>query len=553
MPPFRIGKLPPGLLRFFAVFAVVGLLATLWSLASPLISVPDEQAHVIKAASVVGGQLQGESGTAQGEPSKVTVPRFIASTDGLSSCFAFQPSVSAACMPPIGADRSTTHAATSAGNYNPMYYAVTGLPSLFLSGAKAIYAMRIVSGLLSAAFVALAMISLAGLRQWRLPLFVGSFALTPMVLFLSGAVNPNALEIATSMSVFAALCLAWDRIETNGPWKAPLGAAALSAVVLANTRAASLLWLALAVVASLLLFGFRPLLSVLRQKFGWAMVGVVALGCLLSLVWLRVANSLQNLMGQGIDLPPLQIAAIMLDRTFEFAVGYVSYLGWLDTPGPPGALAVWAALIIGAVVAALSVADRAGRLAVAFLAAAVIALPPLLQIPLAQDVGLIWQGRYILALVVVLILACGVAMRSFSIDQAGVGRRASALLLALMVFGHFYSFIYGLRRYVIGLQDSSNWRDMLVAPQWQPPFGWNTLAAAYLAVLVAGAILLHRWVTAAPLPAPAGPRGDARRTEPATTASDTASLPLRQQAAQSHAAQKQQAESGPTPPGRQRP
>jgi hypothetical protein len=344
--------------------------------------------------------------------------------------------------------------------------------------------------------VAVALVSLAGLRMWRLPLFVGSAALTPMVFFLSGAVNPNSLEIATSMSVFAALCLTWDRLEAGRAWKGPLAAAALSAVVLANTRAASLLWLALAVIASLLLFGYRPLLSVLRQRFGWTMVGVVAVGCAMSLLWLRVANSLQNLMGQGIDAGPVQIATIMLDRTFEFAVGYVSFLGWLDTPGPPGTLAVWATLIIGSIVVALSVADRAGRITVACLTAAVIFLPPLLQIPLAKDVGLIWQGRYILALVVVLVTACGVAMRSFSIRQPGIGRRASVIVLSLLVFGHFYSFIYGLRRYVIGLQDTSNWRDMLVAPQWQPPFGWIALAVLYLAVLGAGAVLLHRWVTA---------------------------------------------------------
>ncbi len=313
-----------------------------------------------------------------------------------------------------------------------MYYAVTGLPSLFLTGAKAIYAMRILSGLLSAAFVAVALVSLAGLRMWRLPLFVGSAALTPMVFFLSGAVNPNSLEIATSMSVFAALCLTWDRLEAGRAWKGPMAAAALSAVVLANTRAASLLWLALAVIASLLLFGYRPLLSALRQRFGWTMVGVVAVGCAMSLLWLRVANSLQNLMGQGIDAGPVQIATIMLDRTFEFAVGYVSFLGWLDTPGPPGTLAVWATLIIGSIVVALSVADRAGRITVACLTAAVIFLPALLQIPLAKDVGLIWQGRYILALVVVLVTACGVAMRSFSIRQSGIGRRASVIVLSLL-------------------------------------------------------------------------------------------------------------------------
>ena len=35
LPSLPTGKIPTGLLQFFAVFAVVGLLTTLWSLASP--------------------------------------------------------------------------------------------------------------------------------------------------------------------------------------------------------------------------------------------------------------------------------------------------------------------------------------------------------------------------------------------------------------------------------------------------------------------------------------------------------------------------------------
>jgi hypothetical protein len=397
-----------------------------------------------------------------------------------------------------------------------MYYAVAGLPSLFLSGPKAIYAMRILGGLLSAAFLAVALTGLASLQRWKLPLFVGSIAVTPMVLFLSGGVNPNSLEIATSMAVFSALCLSWERIASGGRWRLPLAAAAISAAVLANTRAASLLWLALAVAASLFMFGIRPLVSVLRLRFAQAMAAVVAVGCGLAIVWLKSADSLQSLMGTGINASPIQITSIMLDRTFDFAAGYVSYLGWLDTLGPSGVLAVWAAFIIGAIVAALSVPSRSARLTIAFLVVAIIVLPPLLQIPLAKEVGIIWQGRYILALVAVMITACGVAMRSFNIDFRGTGRRTLSVLLAVLVFAHFYSFIYGMRRYVIGIQDQSNWSDMVAAPQWQPPFGWIPLTVAYLTVLLVAAVFLYRTMTATPPvgPAPSTTQSDERALQP---------------------------------------
>lgn len=457
-------------------------------------SAPDEQAHVIKAASVVRGQLQGESGGAQGEKARVDVPLFIAATDALPACFASKPAVSAACSPQLPSDATIVPALTSAGNYNPLYYAMAGVPSLFLSGAEAVYAMRIVGALLASAFLALALISLAGLRQWRISVFVGFIALTPMVLFLAGAVNPNALEIATAMAVFCGLCLSWERIQQNNSWKLPLVGAALSATILVNTRAGAMLWLALAVVASLILYGWRSATTVLRTRFGWAVSSFVLMGCLLSWLWLSSADSFESLVGQGLDSTPVEVAGFMLYKTFYFAIGYVSYLGWLDTPGPTGVLAIWTVLMVVSIVVALLVTNRRGRLAVGSLTAALLLLPPILQIPLAPEVGIIWQGRYILALVVVLIAACGVAMRSWAISRAGHGKTVSAIVLASMVFGHFYSFIYGLRRYVVGLQDGTGWWEMFSNPQWQPPFGWAVLAGVYLSVLIVGAVLVYRWV-----------------------------------------------------------
>ncbi len=503
---------------FITAFIVLGMLSSLWALASPLMSSPDEPAHTIKAAAVVRGQLQGKNGAAQGERTVVTVPAYIASVEGLPACFAWKPLVAAGCAPQVPAsDTNPVEARTSAGNYNPMYYAVTGLPSLVFSGAKAIYAMRIASALIVSAFLALALASLASLRRGRLPLLIGAVSLTPMVLYLGGAINPNALEIGASMAVFATLCLALERMGSSATWKRPLAAMAVSAAILANTRAASLLWLALAVGAALLIFGRRPLQLAVRQRFVWLMAAIVAAGCGLSILWLKTADSFQSLLGEGIDATPIQIVAVMLDRTFEFAAGYVSYLGWLDTRGPSGVLVIWSVLIGATLIAALSFSRRSSRFAVGGLLLAMVALPPLLQIPLAKDVGYIWQGRYILALLVVMTAACAVALRHVSLPRGTAVRRSVGITVGLAVFGHFYSFVFGLRRYTIGLQESSNWSDMVDKAQWQPPLGWVALALLYLAVLVAAAVVLHRAVFA-------GADGDTRLLDDARLIGD-ASLP----------------------------
>lgn len=82
---------------------------------------------------------------------------------------------------------------TSAGNYNPVYYALTGLPSLATSGSAAVYGMRLVNSLLSCVFLALAFAALSQMRQRKWAMVATVVSVTPVVLFLNGAVNPNAL------------------------------------------------------------------------------------------------------------------------------------------------------------------------------------------------------------------------------------------------------------------------------------------------------------------------------------------------------------------------
>ena len=201
---------------WWSAFALYSALIILWLLAMPLFSSPDENAHVVKAAAVVRGQLLGtdEHNAAGDTLTHVTVPAAFVSD---VPCFAHRPRVPASCAPAQTSSMRLVDATTLAGHYPPLYYAIVGLPSLFVPGAGGVYVMRLASGLLNAAFVASALLSV---RRWSSrigPLAVG-VATTPMVLFLSASVNPNALEIAAAMTVWASLltCLAQPRtIDTR--------------------------------------------------------------------------------------------------------------------------------------------------------------------------------------------------------------------------------------------------------------------------------------------------------------------------------------------------
>ena len=97
---------------------------------------------------------------------------------------------------------------TQFSNSPPLYYVVTGIPSLFLSGASALYAMRLVSCLLNAGLVALGISLLIRYYPRRTPLVGVLIALSPMVLFLMAVVTSSGLEISSGFATWCgALCI----------------------------------------------------------------------------------------------------------------------------------------------------------------------------------------------------------------------------------------------------------------------------------------------------------------------------------------------------------
>lgn len=482
----------PSAIPALVTFLILGTLTTLWALASPLMSVPDEPNHAIKAAAVARGQLQAQTSGNQGDPAIVRVPGYIADL-GMKKCYAFDPAVTAACAPQIDAGNTAlTTAGTTAGNYNPLYYLLVGMPSRLLAGAPALYAMRIVSGLISAVFLTMAFVAATRLKHGHWPLVASVVALTPMVLFLSGSINGNSLEIVTTAAFFLNLSVVLENASSLVRVRPQLVAAGISGAVLANTRALSLLWLTAAFVAALIIFGWRPFTAVLRDKLGLAMSLLTVLGCVAGLAWLVVADSFKSLGGTPSTIQPDLAFATMLDRTLDYANGYIGVMGWLDTPSPQGVQIFWHFAFVALLLGGLASRPVRGRWVILLIGLAVIILPPILQAQVIQELGYIWQGRYLLALVVLLLLVCGAAMRFRSFGRSQTAKSVGRWTLSLGVAAHFYAFVYALRRYTVGIvPERTNWTEMW-EPLWQPPLTWQVLAALYLVALCAGALLVFR-------------------------------------------------------------
>lgn len=484
----------PGILRTFGLaWLVLSLLAGAWSFATPISAAPDEPAHFIKAASVVRGQFIGES-TAQGHI--VRVPQYVAYTNS-QTCFAFKPDVSAECSPEVPGDSDAlVDAITSAGLYNPVYYAIVGWPSLLFPDGSGIFAMRLVSAIAVSLFLALAFTLIASWRRPALPLIGFAVAVTPMVLFLGGTVNPNSLEVAATLAAFVGL-LTIVREPRPDALAAHATIVAASAAIAANMRGLSLLWLAIALLVPFVLVGKRRIVELARSRPVQIAAGVTLLAAIGAAVWVFASNSLganidrpgEVTNAPGVGTPPLTGFFWTVSMTFHYWKGIVGVFGWLDTPAPEFVYFAWT--VLGGGLAFLGLALLRGRqlVLIVVLIAAVLVLPPILQGAYITEGGIIWQGRYILPLFVCAVVALGAVLSDRLTDSA----RPRLVLLAAVLWGiaQLLSFATTLRRYAVGNTDG--WSGLL-SPDWQPP-GGTILSLVTFGLVVSAAVLGWWWVS----------------------------------------------------------
>lgn len=485
---------------FLVSFALLFGLGAIWSFATPHMGVPDEPAHVIRAAAVVRGDIIPRQSANKPYISEVDVPAWAAGAHALP-CFAFDPNIPASCQPEPANDDSITAAQTSAGINGPGYYAIVGLPSLVLDGASAFYAMRLVNVAVTAALLAAAFMALSQLPRARWSYLALAVAVTPMALYLMGAVNPNSVEFSSAAAVFATLVVV---VRTPSPgWLLWERAAivVMGATLLVNTRSISLLWLALVIALALLVARRDHLLALLRRPATWLMAGLSAVVVVLMFIWFTRPHS--DFTVEGSTLYPLiggnfvLGSQVMLDRNLEFAVGWIGLFGWVDTPSPTLSVLIWCTVIVGLIAASVLFGRGRARLVTVLFVIAAVGIPVVIQGILLPDYGFIWQGRYMMAIYICMMIVAGIAL-----DEAPMllpepaRRRIIIVLIAAIAIGNLVSFLWVLRRYVVG---GGTWSQMLLSPAWQPPLTWIGLGSLFALVVAAAAVVLARVTTGANL------------------------------------------------------
>ncbi len=487
----------------WAVFGIsfIALIApmVLWALASPLGSVPDEPSHAIRAAAVVRGEISTAAWPENPSMASANVPAYVAHMHE-RTCYATRAEIPASCVAKVSGDPDViVTTGTSAGANSPVYYAIVGWPTLLVSGDLALYSMRFVNAALCAGMLALAFMQASLLARSRWIVLATAGALTPMVIYLAGSINPNALEASSATALFVTLTAAFrDARTTRILWERS-AIASLAVFLLVNTRSIALLWVLIALGAALALGRTHVVLPLFKRPASWVLLVFAGIASAAAFYWYATPQSTapQSFDGTGTSAGTAFITVLL--RTFDFTDGLVGIFGWLDTPSPTYSVIMWSAAIVAILVIALLWGARRARWLVVGLTGVLVLVPPITQAIVAPQIGFIWQGRYMLAVFMVLLIACGIALDDAH-DAFLTGRLKAVVMIALtaLAVGHVWSFVWALRRYAVGAGGSV--KVMLTNPSWQPPLGWVTLTLLMSITVCFCVVVVYRYTTHSVLP-----------------------------------------------------
>ena len=512
----RATRLPTALL-----LAAIALLLLAWAFANPPGASPDERQHDIKAVAAGGGDLRGSpdptasypGATAQQLDFLRSVTRSFTIPAALVpqrfGCEGQQPDATAACHndpppPPAQAEQLPSYVA----DYPPTLYLLPGaLMRLAGDAVTALLVGRLVCAAVVLALLVAATLLLApGRRPWLLASL--GVAVTPMVLFLGGSLNPNGGEIAAALC-FGAACLRIAR-EQPPPWVWVVAGAA--GALLAASRALGPLWVVLTLGVALALVGGRPAMVRLRGAGRPAVVGALLLlaGLVASAAW-DVATVGHTLASTASLATRLSSDARMLPGVV--LPEQVGVFGFLDVQMPKAVYWAWDATVGALLLTALVLGDVRERLTLVAAAALAVAVTLGVAVFVIDPTGFPTQGRYTLPFTVVVLLLAGEIVARHAERLGAAARAASRAAIPVVLAGaaalQAYAWWSNARRYAVGAHGPF-W--FVPSAQWSPPGGWwlwiAVVGAATLAMLGAAATAA---AALTPPVAASPPGGGARR------------------------------------------
>ena len=377
------------------------LLQAAWILTVPPFGASDEFDHVYRAAAVADGEFFVDEWASDGRGLVLTVPRDVVSAARFQ-CERLAYTGPENC-PQTDGSSTTVSAASGAGAYHPAYYWVVGTFAKPFDGMAALYAMRIASAAMCLMFIGLAAWSASRVRS-RWPLAGLVLAASPVLVFSTTIVAPNGLEMAAGLALWTSL-LAATRDPRSPHVRALLGIAILAAVAECTLRMLGPLFVALT-VACVVVSNMSASRQLLRERRRLVIGGAVA-------TFLAGAGGAAWVLANGqTGAPPGPPGGGQIDLE-QILVWNAQTIAAFPFRSTPGALVIYpiVLILVGALVwTAIRRADAGFRRGILFASAVTLGLPVALTLATMEGRGVIWQGRYLLAFSVGVVLLSAYAL-----------------------------------------------------------------------------------------------------------------------------------------------
>jgi hypothetical protein len=451
-------------------FASFFLVHAAWAVAAPFNGPPDEKAHALRAAAVGHGEIVAEN------PRVQQVPHSLVPAD--YNCFPMKPTVPASCAGEPGGDETLGTQLAAASSYNPVYYVVAGWPVAIWPNWTGILLARLLTGAAVAGLLASAVV--AACHWVRHPALLAGVLVsaTPMLAHLGGAINPNGVEIAAGIGLFAGLIAMLRESEDrlNGAAVALVG---VSASVLVTVRPLGVMWFGIALVATVIGSRRTHLRGLIRARAVRVWSAVVAVAIVAAFAWNAIATPLGISDGDhGLSAKQVLRFAV-LDQWPNVANQLVGVTGFSELLQPRLIYVAWFMAAGVLILGGFAFGGRIEKFRTIFLFAATFL--PLLAWELlrANASGWFSQGRYFLPAAVGLPLLGAYTLAHSRISREQF-RSLTRTLTVLLVPIHLVVLAYSMTRWQSGLTSLNP-----LAGSWMPPLGPELpLATGALSVAV---------------------------------------------------------------------
>jgi hypothetical protein len=411
---------------------------TIWALADPLMSRPDEVAQIYRTESIVRGQLLGvpvnpatdpqnqyfltkypklANAFEQGDPNVwVKVPATLKDISKTAYCYFLKKQTTPKCNLNFKNRKGLITVETYVGRYPPFYYYLVGWITLISPGKAGLIGTRILSGLINSFFVAISL-SLTLQRKTIYPLAGVVVALTPVVFYYGASLNPNGLEISSALSSWVALIYIANVYPKQKNITLPIYLAGLSLTTLSLSRASSPLWYLFIVVLFCLYIGvvkLRELIALKSVKLAFLTSFIAAT---ITTLWDWLAHGFDEL---HIPFPPSvgesEILTQALNLLLKVLNEMIAVFGLNDIFIPEFLIILWGAIIYTGLIVVLLAVKTNKKIVLAILGLGPFVLPMMVALLTARSYGLIWQGRYSLPPLIGLPVLIGFELENLEVN-----------------------------------------------------------------------------------------------------------------------------------------